>query len=119
MKRKFFLFSIPAIIIFLGISYANMHSTNSNKSDSSTPDSQDTVNKAALPESVHRGKLLYENHCRTCHNKYLHNRSNSKIKSIRDLRQWVIRWSLNLKLDWKKNDIDSVTEYLNNHFYHF
>ena len=65
-----------------------------------------------------RGKALYENHCKTCHENWVHVRENSKISSIGGLRKRVTGWSVHSGLKWGNGEIDDVTAYLNRQYYH-
>ena len=64
-----------------------------------------------------RGKLLYENHCTGCHDSTAHIRAHHKVKTINDIDHWVRRWSKDLSLKWKADEIDDVVDYLNREFY--
>lgn len=74
-------------------------------------------NKEIAPSS--QGKLLYENHCRKCHESNIHIRQNNKAKNIEDVKSWVVKWQEYEKLDWDKNAINAVTEYLVKQYYKF
>jgi|GEM_PF-1052358 len=67
----------------------------------------------------HPGRLLYENHCRVCHDSVVHIRSKRKAASLPEVRQWVGRWVKYLKLDWDEHQREQVVHYLNLQFYHF
>lgn len=64
-----------------------------------------------------RGQALYENHCRSCHESWAHERVESRINSLHALRQRVTAWSVHSGLGWGSDEIDDVTDYLNRHFY--
>lgn len=64
-----------------------------------------------------RGEALYDNHCRTCHENWVHTRENSKINTIDELRRRVAGWSIHSGLKWGNGEIDDVTAYLNRHYY--
>ena len=66
-----------------------------------------------------RGKLLYENQCSACHESTMHVRGNHKAKSLAEIRAEVLRWSANQKLNWGPAEIDDVTDYLDENFYHY
>ena len=119
MKRKAHLLTIPIFVIFISISLANMHTSEPEGKILTAKPDQEPSSNTQIKEEVNRGELLYENHCKTCHNKNIHSRGSNKVNSIRDIRQWVIRWSRNLNLDWQNSDIDLVTDYLNNEFYRY
>ena len=64
-----------------------------------------------------RGQMLYENHCRGCHVSVVHIRSNRKAASLEAVRWEVARWSSELQLDWRNEEIADVVEYLDREFY--
>ncbi len=66
-----------------------------------------------------RGKALYENHCRHCHESWAHTRVKRKATSLTDLRKRVIGWNAHAGLDWGHEEVDDVLLYLNEKFYHF
>ena len=66
-----------------------------------------------------RGELLYENHCKVCHESVVHVRENRKVKSREDLRGWVARWSSERKLNWSNDEINDVADFLARRFYKF
>lgn len=69
--------------------------------------------------AVHRGQLLYENHCQVCHDSTVHIREHHKAKSSSDVQGWVIRWQNHLKLGWTMEEVNQVTDYLSETFYKF
>lgn len=66
-----------------------------------------------------RGKLLYETRCGACHKSSVHSRSARKATSFTSLRAQVQRWSGEAGGSWTAGDIDDMTLYLNQRFYHF
>jgi mono/diheme cytochrome c family protein len=66
-----------------------------------------------------RGRLLYENHCTSCHISTLHVRDQRKSKTPAEMRAWILRWSGELKLDWREDELADVYQYLNNRYYKF
>ena len=79
---------------------------------------KDSAPPASLANTpVPRGKLLYENHCTTCHDSTAHIRSDHKAKSIDDITYWVNRWQTELALKWKADEIQDVVNYLNDEYY--
>ena len=75
-----------------------------------------------LPLSVHaadmeRGQLLYENHCTSCHDSRAHVRDNRRAKSLTDVRQWVVRWSDHLALNWGSDERNDVADYVFGRYY--
>lgn len=70
-------------------------------------------------DEVSRGELLYNNHCRVCHESNVHIRNDRKAKSTTDIIYWVTRWSTHLKLNWSVEDKHDVAHHLNERFYKF
>jgi len=68
-------------------------------------------------EAFDRGRALYENHCQSCHEALAHTRDNRVVKTVDGLRQRVWSWSIHSGLNWRDDEIDDVTRYLNRRFY--
>ena len=64
-----------------------------------------------------RGRALYENHCRFCHESWAHKRPGNRITSIHSLRQRVAAWSVHSGLGWGEEEIDDVTDYMSRHYF--
>jgi len=80
------------------------------------------VSLLVFPQPSHsadteRGQLLYENHCGGCHDSRAHIREDHKAKTLKDVRQWVSRWSTTLKLDWGDGERDDVAGFLFGSYY--
>jgi len=75
----------------------------------------------SMPASAdaERGRLLYENHCTSCHISTLHVREQRKSKTPAEMRAWIVRWSGELKLNWSEDELADVYQYLNNRYYKF
>ena len=75
----------------------------------------------SMPASAdaERGRLLYENHCTSCHISTLHVREQRKSKTPAEMRAWIVRWSGELKLNWREDELADVYRYLNNRYYKF
>ena len=75
----------------------------------------------SIPASAdaERGRLLYENHCTSCHISTLHVREQRKSKTPAEMRAWIVRWSGELKLNWSEDELADVYRYLNNRYYKF
>ena len=74
----------------------------------------------ALPlqaETFDRGEELYDNHCRECHERGVHMRKDRKVTTVEELRKRVAGWSVHSGLDWSREDIDDVTDYLGQTYY--
>ena len=66
-----------------------------------------------------RGKLLYENHCMSCHESMVHIRTRQQVRSLAALQNQVSRWALHLQLRWSSEDLNDVVAYLNRQYYQF
>lgn len=66
-----------------------------------------------------RGRLLYENHCMSCHESVVHVRSQRKAVSPAALRAAIQRWAAETKLGWREAEVGDVYQYLNNRYYKF
>lgn len=69
------------------------------------------------PPAPARGQLLYENHCVMCHESVAHMRPDRRVRSLPEIRAWVMHWSGYLKLRWGKEEVDDVVDELNRRFY--
>jgi mono/diheme cytochrome c family protein len=74
---------------------------------------------AAELRDVERGRALYENHCQVCHTPRVHGRVNRLPITIAELRGIVESWQRDQKLRWSAQEIDDVTEYLNQTRYRY
>ena len=66
-----------------------------------------------------RGRLLYENHCASCHDKRLHEREQRLPENLGELQREVERWQQNQGLHWGREEIADVVDYLNASQYRF
>lgn len=79
-----------------------------------------TQDPSGKPEPLKaRGTMLYENHCRVCHESTLHVREDRRALSIEDIAKYVKRWSEHLKLGWSPTDQAEVVSHLNQAYYHY
>ncbi len=66
-----------------------------------------------------RGELLYENHCSQCHSEQIHWRKKTLVTDWKTLISEVNRWQNASGLEWSNSDINEVSRYLHDQFYHF
>ena len=66
-----------------------------------------------------RGKLLYETNCNECHTKSVSERPNRTAKSVSDIRKRVIQWESYKRYHWSNEEVEDVTQYLNDRFYKY
>lgn len=73
----------------------------------------------AQAADVERGQMLYENHCRGCHDSVVHIREAHKATSVDEVRHQVARFAQFLELGWEERDITDVARYLDRRYYRF
>ncbi len=110
------LLSCAAVKDTSSIEQANMDTATTPKSSS---ESKKDDNKSLANEPAALGKMLYENHCRSCHESMVHIRGAHKAKTYQDIQYWVGRWALELDVKWSADQIDAVVQHLNDTFYHY
>jgi mono/diheme cytochrome c family protein len=77
------------------------------------------LSAAQAAADAERGKILYETRCSACHASSVHNRSARKAKSFEALRAQVLRWGAESGGNWTQDEIDDVTQFLNQRYYRF
>ena len=85
----------------------------------SNSEDKESNDKNLANEPVPLGKMLYENHCLSCHESMVHIRGAHKAKTYGDIQYWVGRWALELDIKWSSDEIDAVVQHLNDTFYHY
>ena len=65
------------------------------------------------------GKALHNENCVRCHDDSMYTREDRKTKSYSLLRERVVQCEIMTELIWFEEEIDDVTAYLNESFYHF
>jgi mono/diheme cytochrome c family protein len=68
---------------------------------------------------LQRGRALHQMFCSRCHGIDLYTRSGRRAESFDALRRWVYWWAIDARLGWSRLEIDDVSHYLNERFYHF
>jgi len=66
-----------------------------------------------------RGRILYENHCASCHDMRVHEREQRLPENLGELQREVERWQQNQGLHWGREEIADVVDYLNASQYRF
>ena len=66
---------------------------------------------------LERGRALYENHCRMCHDSLAFKRGDKIAKDYEEVRAQVIRWQTNTSLHWSEEDIENVASYVARTYY--
>lgn len=77
------------------------------------------ASQAQVVAPANRGQLLYENHCRACHDQQVHWRQNKLAHDWNSLRAQVQRWQVVAKLGWRNEEVDQVARHLNDTIYRF
>lgn len=75
--------------------------------------------KNAGAADTERGKLLYENHCMSCHESVVHIRENRRARGLGEVYWQTTRWAVTERLEWRYEEVRDVAQYLNNEFYKF
>ncbi len=65
------------------------------------------------------GKALHNENCVRCHDDSMYTREDRKTKSYSLLRERVAQCEIMTELIWFEEEVDDVTAYLNESFYHF
>lgn len=66
-----------------------------------------------------RGRIFYENHCASCHDKRVHEHEQRLPENLGDLQREVERWQQNQALYWGREETADVVDYLNASQYRF
>jgi mono/diheme cytochrome c family protein len=66
-----------------------------------------------------RGRLLYENHCLSCHESNVHIRETQAARSLAAVRAAIERWQAVGNLGWGTEEVADVAAYLNATWYHY
>jgi mono/diheme cytochrome c family protein len=77
---------------------------------------------AALPaaaQDLERARALYETRCGACHERSVHRRESRRATDFATLRAEVSRWNASAGSEWRSEEIDLVTVYLNRLYYSF
>jgi len=69
--------------------------------------------------NIEHGKTLQQQHCMSCHDDGMYTRDDRRITTLEGLRNQVGRCELTLELQWFDDDVNAVTDYLNESFYRF
>ena len=72
-----------------------------------------------LAIDINHGKVLQQKNCMSCHDDAMYTRENPRVTTHDALHSQVQRCETTLDLKWFPEDVDAVTEYLNQTFYKF
>ena len=78
-----------------------------------------TASPSLLAIDINHGKQLQQQNCMSCHDDGMYTRENPRVTTHDALHQQVQRCETTLDLKWFPEDVDAVTEYLNQTFYKF
>ena len=73
----------------------------------------------AQSQETARGRVLYEMRCGLCHDRSVHQRNPRAARSFAEIRSFVVRWDRELGAVWRDEEIDAVSRYLNDRYYHY
>ena len=77
------------------------------------------VASAMAQAPADRGALLYQNHCKECHDEQMHWRNFNRVRDWDSLNDEVRRWQGTARLNWTDDDIRAVARHLNDTIYQF
>ena len=72
-----------------------------------------------LAIDLENGKSLHDENCLRCHDESRYTRKERMVKNFQQLHERIKNCELMAELTWFDEEIDNVTAYLNNQFYHF
>lgn len=72
---------------------------------------------SAVPPQQGRGRMLYENHCLSCHESVVHVRTRRSVRALPQLRGWVAYWAGYLNLRWGAEEVEEVANHLDASYY--
>lgn len=72
-----------------------------------------------LAVDIENGQILHNESCISCHNVSQYTRADRIVNSFDELRTRISNCELSAELTWFDEEIDDVTAYLNDAFYHF
>lgn len=75
--------------------------------------------RTASAAEIARGQALYSANCGNCHAESVHGRLKRQALDFNAVREWVLRWNGNLKLNWDSDQVDDVAAYLNFTYYKY
>ena len=74
---------------------------------------------ASAAADIEEGKTLVQANCHSCHGQEIYTREDRKVQTLPGLRKQVQRCEQARGLSWLDDQVDSVTNYLNDSFYRF
>lgn len=89
----------------------------SNGNDDTSPAVPGTEQKPMAGDS--RGRMLYENHCTSCHESTVHIRAKRKARNFKEVGDWVNQRADWLNLGWTNAEKLDVLQYVNEKYYRY
>lgn len=68
---------------------------------------------------VENGNLLHSESCTACHGSEMYTRANRRVQTLPQLGVQVRFCKNNLGIIWFDDEVEDVTDYLNENYYHF
>ena len=81
--------------------------------------SVDPDSAAKMLAEITRGRMLYENHCTSCHESMVYIRTHRKATNYKEVGNWVNQRADWLNLGWSKVEKQEVLQYLNERYYKY
>lgn len=110
---------IASLLGFTGGALAATDPASAAAADTDSAPMAKDADKTSKAREASLGELLYQNHCRACHEANAHLREARKARSPEEVRGWVERWARDLKLNWSAEQVRAVQEYLQRKYYKF
>ena len=73
----------------------------------------------ASPSIAEDADFIHARDCTSCHGTELYTRQNRTVEFLADLELRVERCNIATKAGWTDDQVDEVSEYLNENYYHF
>jgi mono/diheme cytochrome c family protein len=77
------------------------------------------LSMSAQAFNIDNGKALHNENCVRCHDASMYTRKDRKTKSYELLRERVVQCEIMTELIWFEEEINDVTAYLNQTYFHF
>jgi cytochrome c553 len=87
--------------------------------NAAAPTSDAVLGEAVSSVEESSGKALHEKACTSCHGSEVYTREDRKMQSLDNLKSQVARCNANTRAGWFDDEMHSVTEFLNDSYYHF
>ncbi len=102
-------------VLLAGCDGLQQSARSAQKAETETTQSQ----QAEPDQAVHPGKRLHDANCISCHDAAMYSREDRRISDFTLLQQQVRRCDANLGSRLSAEDLQQLTAYLNQAYYHF